>query len=284
LWFEARISAFNLQGAIYAEPFAGGAGAGIKLLEAGHVDRIIINDADRALFCFWWSVMNRAEEFVDRIHSTPLSVEEWGAQRELYLHPRNRPRIDLGFATFYLNRCNRSGIIKNAGPIGGKAQLGEWKIDARFNRQGLAERVQGISSFADRITVLQLDAQQFIENIDDYTNGQPTFLYADPPYYCKGRELYLNHFSDSDHRDFAESIQQQEGLHWIMTYDNVPRIRELYADARMLPFALRYSAHHASTEGGELLISPPWLVVPDATRRRLSHGGFFRATTADAAQ
>ena len=278
--FEAIIYANDLQGAVYAEPFAGGAGAGLKLLEAGHVDRIIINDADRAIFCFWWSVMHRSEEFVDRILTTQLSIREWQAQREIYQNKRRGRRLDLGFAAFYLNRCNRSGIIKNGGPIGGVHQSGEWKIDARFNRQTLASRVQEISAFGERVTVLQVDAQYFVENIETYTGGQPTFVYADPPYYLKGRELYLNHYADEDHRAFAEAIQRQANLRWVMTYDNAPRIRELYGRANLLPFTLRYSAHHSSTEGSELLISPPGIVIPQLAKDRLSRGGFFREQVA----
>jgi DNA adenine methylase len=274
--FEAVLYANNLQGGVYAEPFSGGAGAGIKLLEDGHVERIIINDADRALFCFWWAVMNRTDELVERINSTPLTVAEWQIQRDIYLRPSRRSRIDLGFATFYLNRCNRSGIIKNAGPIGGTAQSGEWKIDARFNRAALAERVADISAFGDRISVLNLDAQQFIENFAMYCDNQPTLIYADPPYYVKGRELYLNHYSDADHAAFAAAIQRNRELHWIMTYDNVPRVRQLYADALQIPFTLRYSAHQASAAGKELLIAPTHMVVPQLARDTLSQGGFFR--------
>jgi DNA adenine methylase len=273
---EEIIYANDLQGAVYAEPFAGGAGAGLKLLESGHVDRIVINDADYAIFCFWWSVMNRTEQFIDRIQSTILSVDEWVVQRSIYRNRARRSRIDIGFATFYLNRCNRSGIIKNAGPIGGIKQMGDWKIDARFNRRDLAKRVQEIGSYADRIITSHIDAKCFIENLGNIAPKQQVFVYADPPYYLKGRELYLNHYTDDDHETFAEAIQNQNDLRWVVTYDNVPQIRELYVDVNRLAFSLRYSAHHSSNEGKELLIFPKNVIVPKAAKDKLSAGGFFR--------
>ena len=119
---RAIIHANELQGCTYIEPFAGGVGAGIRLLQEGHIGRIIINDYDRAVFCFWNSVLRHNDELVDRICTVPLTVEEWRRQREIYRFPRNRSHLEIGFAAFYLNRCNRSGIIKNAGPIGGIEQ------------------------------------------------------------------------------------------------------------------------------------------------------------------
>jgi DNA adenine methylase len=274
--FEAIIYANGLQGCVYTEPFAGGAGAGIKLLESGHVDRLIINDVDWSLYCFWWSVMNRNDLLIEQIESVPLTIKEWRKQKQIYMSPKGRSRLAIGFAAFYLNRCNHSGIIKNSGPIGGFDQTGEWKIDARFNREGLSARVREIGEFADRIAVLHLDAKNLVRSIEQYTQGQQCIIYADPPYYLKGRELYLNHYNDDDHREFARVIQRTRVARWIVTYDNVPEIHQFYAGVNILPFRLRYSAHHASTEGTELLIYPDEIVIPELARERLSGGGFFR--------
>ncbi len=254
----------GLQGCTYIEPFAGGAGAGLKLLREGHVDRVIINDADRAVFCFWNSVMKRTEELVERIQTTPLTMTEWRQQREIYRSPGRRSQVEIGFAAFYLNRCNRSGIIKNGGPIGGISQKGQWKLDARFNRDDLAARIEDLATYGDRITVLREDAADLIRNLDTYVaNGDSHFVYADPPYYMKGRELYLSHYQDADHQAFADLMCREANCPWVITYDDVPRIRELYGNEQLFSFNLRYSAHQASTNGNEVLIAPAHVTIPE---------------------
>lgn len=258
----------NLQGCTYVEPFAGGVGAGLKLLREGHVGRVVINDADRAVFCFWNSVMRHTEELVDLVGSTPLTIREWNKQREIYRKPGRRTHLEIGFAAFYLNRCNRSGIIKNGGPIGGIAQDGKWRIDARFNREELSARIREIGSYGDRITVLRRDACDLISNLEEYGDPEELLIYADPPYYLKGRELYLNHYADADHARFAELIRAQVDTSWVITYDDVPRIRELYQGEQLIRFNLRYSAHHQSTDGNELLIASHGLIVPPTALRR----------------
>ena len=217
----------GLQGCSYIEPFAGGAGAGLELLTAGHVDRVVINDVDRAIYSFWNSVIKRPKELVDRIENTPLTVSEWRRQRDIYRGSRQK-QIDLGFATFFLNRCNRSGIIKNAGPIGGLDQTGEWKIDARFNRKDLAGRITELASYGDRIIVTNEDAISLISSLDEKVGYGPKFIYADPPYYVKGAELYLSHFCLKDHQSLASVLHALDEP-WVLTYDDVVETRQFYA-------------------------------------------------------
>lgn len=251
----------GLQGCTYVEPFAGGAGAGLKLLREGHVGRVVINDADRAVFCFWNSVMRRTEELIDLVQTTPLTMTEWRRQRDIYRRPGRRSHLEIGFAAFFLNRCNRSGIIKNGGPIGGISQRGKWKLDARFNRDNLVERINDLSNYGDRITVLRQDASELMRNLGDHAPLDDCFVYADPPYYLKGRELYLNHYDDTAHQSFANLMREEADCPWVITYDDVPRIRELYATEQIFPFNLRYSAHQSSTNGNEVLIAPEGVAV-----------------------
>ena len=263
------IYANNLQGCTYVEPCAGGVGAGIKLLYEGHVDRIIINDLDYAVYCFWNCVKRRSEELIHLIENAPITIAEWRRQRNIYRTPKHRTQLEIGFAAFFLNRCNRSGIIKNAGPIGGIKQEGKWKLDARYNREDLSNRVNELASYGDRILVCHQDAASLVTLLgkQDCDN---VFIYTDPPYYNKGKELYLNHFADRDHAKLAEAILNQRSLKWVMTYDDAKRIRELYSPSNILPFTLRYSAHSSSVEGGEILISPSHTVIPTKVSKMLA--------------
>lgn len=264
-FLEQVITDNNLQGCTYAEPFAGGAGAAIELLINGHVDRILINDADRAIYCFWNSIRKRSAELIEKINETPLTITEWRKQRDIYKHRGNTKEIELGFAAFFLNRCNRSGIIKNAGPIGGIEQSGTWKIDARFNREQLSSRIEELASYGDRILVSNEDANSLLYRIQEVMGDGPRFIYADPPYYAKGRELYLNYFNSEHHKELAQALKKSKE-HWILSYDDTPETRKLYTGQQIIPFQLRYSAHHDSREGGEILVNPSNVVISEKAK------------------
>lgn len=251
------------EGGIYVEPYAGGAGAALSLLYGEYVKRVLINDADSRIYAFWDGVVNRTEQFLKLLRDTPLSVEEWKRQRQIYLNPSRNSRLKVGFSTFYLNRCNRSGIIANAGLIGGLKQTGKWKIDARFNREDLARRVERVSRYRERISLFNLDATKFLRaEMPKPSMVDRGFVYLDPPYYGKGSQLYLNHYTPADHASFARYLSTAS-FTWVMSYDNVPQIRKLYSSHRQVSFNLGYSARDWRI-GKELLILPPHIQFPSA--------------------
>jgi DNA adenine methylase len=254
----------SLEGRDYAEPYAGGAGAALSLLFSGYVRNLRLNDADPAVIAMWRSILDETDEFIRRIHSTPLNVAEWRKQRTIYLSASDASILDLGFATFYLNRVNRSGIIKNAGPIGGVRQTGKWKIDARFNRLELSKRVKRIASYKKNISLCHLDALEFLRSVQ----SNRVFVYLDPPYFEKGKELYLNHYMMNDHRDLSLFLRESHPYKWVMSYDDTPEIREFYKGFRKTRFSLAYSARDRRL-GSELLISTKDIVLPAGWYREL---------------
>ncbi len=259
--FFGRLLELNgLQGGLYAEPFAGGAGAAIGLLIGGYVDRIAINDADPRVFAFWSSALQNTANFIRKIDQTPLSIAEWERQRQIYLNPKGKSNLAVGFAAFYLNRANRSGIMVNAGPIGGKAQAGKWKMDARFNKRDLIRRIERIADYGNRIILSGEDAAAFIDRIPQIAGCDPSLVYLDPPYFDKGSMLYMNSFTSQDHERLGKLMQNQQ-IRWVMTYDDCPEIREIYAWANCRKFSLKYSAYE-SRSGGEVLIWPESMRVP----------------------
>jgi len=262
--FLADVLAVNgLQDGTYVEPYAGGAGAALNLLFGEHVRHIILNDADPCVFAFWHSILYRKNDFIARLRKTRITIPEWKRQRGIYQHQSRHSRIRVAFAGFFLNRCNRSGIMMNGGPIGGFDQSGKWKLNARYNKEELIRRIEKIHLYRDRISVHNMDAIDFLTQVikkrDDLDR---TLMYLDPPYFVKGSELYLNHYQPRDHAQLARFIKRQTALQWIMTYDNVPEIRDLYADHETVDFDLRYSAH-TSKLGSELLVHSNRVVMPD---------------------
>jgi DNA adenine methylase len=169
----------------------------------------------------------------------------------------------LGFAAFFLNRCNRSGILTNGGVIGGLDQTGKWKIDARYNQGELIRRIERIAALKDRITMCNLDAIEFLRmNILQTANRSRFFVYLDPPYYVKGSRLYLNYYEHADHKKLAGFLQRVRNFRWLVTYDDTPEIRDLYNwRANLTNFKLHYSAAE-SKSGSEIIISSEGLNLP----------------------
>ena len=225
-----RLIAFILEqqqnnNSTYVEPFAGGAGVALSLLLNNDVDNIIINDYDKAIYSFWRSIIHNSEEMIEKIIKTPITIEEWFIQKEIY-KSSNSYSVDLAFATLFLNRTNRSGIL-NAGPIGGYDQSGNWTLDVRFDKNKIIEKIKTISKHKQRIHVYNKDIISLLKNYS-HKFGNNTFFYFDPPYYNKGQKLYKNYLSHEDHENIRDVIVQVINSPWIMTYDNVDSIFDLY--------------------------------------------------------
>lgn len=247
----------------YAEPYAGGCGLALSLLFGGHVSDIHINDIDPSIWAFWHCVLNETEKFNELIASTPVTIEEWLSQREFLRSQDCTDTLRLGFATFFLNRTNRSGIIKGAGVIGGLQQKGNYKLDCRFNKDGLIKRISRIKKYADRIHLTNLDAIDFLKNKKGYMSSK-TFFCIDPPYYKKGSSLYTSFYNPSDHADVANAILSLEHP-WMLTYDDTPEIRSLYKDRRQYCFGINYSLQNRRT-GTELMIASKGLRLPQSIK------------------
>ena len=151
----------NMNRRDYAEPYAGGCGLALALLYGGHVADIHINDIDPSIWAFWHCVLERSDDLVAKIIGTPVTVDEWLKQREIHRKQDITDNLELGFSTFFLNRTNRSGIIKGAGVIGGLNQSGNYKIDCRYNVDELIRRIRRIKKYKDRIHLTNLDALFF---------------------------------------------------------------------------------------------------------------------------
>ena len=245
----------NLTDGVYIELFAGGAGAALNLLFNGTYRHIHINDYDTHIFSMWNAILNYTDDFLRKIEETEITIAEWHRQREIFEQADVDKVVDLGFSTFFLNRTNRSGIIFKAGPIGGLEQNGNYLIDVRFNKIKLTERIKKIATYRNQITISNLDALALINGLEDlYPNERQLFIYLDPPYYKKGKLLYMNNYSHENHLQLRQIIDLRLQRHnWIISYDNVQEIREIYNGYRMSPFDLKYSLQ-SKKFGSELLI------------------------------
>lgn len=231
----------NLQGATYIEPFAGGAGVALYLLINGFCNKIIINDYDRGIYAFWYSVINHTEELCELIRKTPVNIEEWRRHRNILLNNKmDADLLELGFSTFYLNRTNVSGIIK-AGPIGGYNQESDYKIDCRFNREDLINRIRKIATYKRRINIYNMDAEKFISHIISRQKKE-SFIFFDPPYFEKGKALYNDFYDYDNHVSLYNKIKNIKKHKWIVTYDVADEIKAIYSNIESKEYNINYSA------------------------------------------
>lgn len=260
----------KIENPIYVEPFAGGAGVALSLLLNSVVDEIVINDYDKAIYSVWRALLTETDSFIELIEDTPLNIEEWRTQKRIYDEEGGRYSLKLGFAAFYLNRTNRSGILSNAGPIGGFNQMGNYLIDARFNRQELVRRVCEIAKHKSKIHLYNKDIRMFLEKyMPKYQ--ERAFIYFDPPYYNKGKALYKNFFSPMDHQEIFECISE---LHcpWLVTYDDVPEIREIYSSYAGKRYDLTYSLANNGKKSELMFLSDNalWPSEAELNERRIT--------------
>jgi DNA adenine methylase len=240
-YVKALVRHNRLMGGQYVEPYAGGASIALELAIQEYVEHVHINDLDRSVWAFWHSVLEDTDSLCAMIADTPVTMDVWFAQRDIQKKKISATPLLLGFSTFFLNRTNRSGIL-NAGVIGGKNQTGNFKIDARFAKDELIRRITAIAQNRARITLHNLDA---VELLDTVVSELPdnTLVYLDPPYYVKGGDLYEHHYQHDDHVEVAEAAGRIR-QHCMISYDDVPEIRELYSEYQFVNYSLSYCAQN----------------------------------------
>ena len=257
-FFSGLINLNGLFGSNYCEPYAGGAGLAIRLLTMGYVSSISINDLDRSIYSFWCAALYDTENFCELIDRTAVNIDQWYRQKEIWENGDADNVLALGFSAFFLNRTNRSGIIEGAGPIGGYMQKGRWELGVRLVKDKQISNLKALSRYAQQIKVTNLDALDFIDrNIDDYN----AFLYLDPPYYVKGHKLYKNFYDHSDHMQIAREMVSHRKANWVVSYDDVPEIREAYQLFDPICYSLNYSAGK-KTIGREVMFLSDVLEFP----------------------
>jgi len=238
---------------VYVEPFAGGFGIGINLICENIVPSVILNDFDPHIYHFWHSVLYDTENLLRLITDTQVTIEERERQKVIY-NDADSDSLHDGFATLFLNRVNFSGVIKG-GPIGGLSQTGAYKIDCRFNKKEIMNKIIAIAKYKSKIKLYNKDAGYLIR-MNLMKMQKPMFLNIDPPYVVKGSRLYTNYFTEGDHLNLQRVIVKHltERCPWVITYDDCDLIRDLYKQFYIQEYAITHNAG-SSTQGKEIVIT-----------------------------
>jgi len=242
---------------VYCEPFAGGAGIACRLLLDGTIAEAWINDIDPSIYAFWHSVLNMTEQLCERIAETKVDIAEWHRQRKIH-SKESKNLLNLGFATLFLNRTNRSGIL-NGGVIGGINQTGKYPIDCRFGRDELIRKIRRIALYREQIRLTCIDARRYVAS-ELKKLPRHALVNIDPPYYRAGPDLYTNAYDHKDHLSLSKEVRKMTHK-WMMTYDDVPEISSMYKGLRQYRKNLIYYAQ-VKRSAAELLILSNGLIPP----------------------
>lgn len=255
--FIAKVCKDNDIDEHYIEPFAGGASVALYLLMNNIVSHITINDYDKAIYAFWYSAVNKTDEFCEMIDEKHINLDTWYKCKTIMNNKDSgSDLLELGYATLFLNRTNYSGVLKG-GVIGGKEQSGRYKIDCRFNKNNVIDKIKKIGLRKDDITVTNLDAARLLE---DFNRDDNTLIYLDPPYYNKGKYLYMNYFRLEDHEKLGEKVRAINYAKWIVSYDNTPEIVSIYKGVDRISYSLAHMAGKSKI-GEEVMFFSPGLSV-----------------------
>lgn len=240
--YVAEIMRANgLDGGHYLEPYAGGSGVALVLLFDGVTTDVHINDADPAIRDFWLAATRHTSTLIRMVESEPVTIDAWHHWRNVLFGRTEADLVQRGFATLFMNRTNRSGILK-AGVIGGKAQAGLYRLDARYMKDVLVTRLGKIGEHATHIHVYGEDALSLLRRCNDFL-PERSLIYLDPPYYVKGQGLYRNYYGHDDHSAIAKLLQLSGfPRNWVVSYDDAPEIRAMYSHSRGMGYGLRYTA------------------------------------------
>jgi DNA adenine methylase len=256
-FFAELIRINNLFAVEYCEAYCGGAGLAIRLLTNGFVDRVAINDIDISIFAFWKAALGETDKFCKLIETTPITVEEWRRQKAIWVAGSASNLLTLGFATYFLNRTNHSGIIDGGAPIGGYNQSGQWKISARLTKSAQVDNLRALAKFSKQIKVTKQDALLFFKTSADGN----ALIYLDPPYFHQGRNLYSNFYREKDHVTIARTLAQKKQRKWVVSYDDVSEIRKLYRGFGRLKYSPNYSVNRKMI-GSEIIFVSDALTIP----------------------
>lgn len=224
----------NILGIPYAEPYAGGAGLALHLLLDGYVERIYINDLDPYIYFFWKTILNRTDEFCRWIEDVNVDINTWRYYKDQYKKGVEENEFEIAKIAFFLNRTNISGVL-DAGPIGGNNQAGKYKIDVRFRKDDLINKILVIANRKNDIYLSNYDGVYFVKGLNRKHGDM--FIYLDPPYVEKGHYLYMNFFQENDHIQLSKFVTKIKKK-WMISYDKNDLILRNYSQWSMIQYQL----------------------------------------------
>ena len=242
----------------FREPFVGGGSVffAIRSLFQDRINTYWINDLNYDLYCFWKEVRDNAPNLVATLREIYTTTTDGRALFEkltqakdhLNQHRDALSEFQRAVRFFILNRITFSGIVDSGG-------YSQSAYEKRFTDSSI-ERVKNISPYLSGTKITNGDYTEAL-----FQDGDNVFIFLDPPYW-KAMESKLYGVRGTlhtafDHVQFAENMRKCKHK-WLITYDDSPVIRELFAFADIQEWTLQYGMNNyrktSAAKGDELFI------------------------------
>jgi len=233
----------------YAEPFFGSGAIGIQLLSSGWSKNLWFNDHDAGIAALWNAVLTSPRDLQKRIREFVPSVDAFLAFKAELLEGTAGTGIDLAFKKLVVHQLSYSGLgTRSGGPLGGLEQRSQYKIDCRWSPEHMCKKIEKLHALLapSRVQITCLNYEVLLESSDH------VLFYLDPPYYTEN--LYQHSFTVDDHARLADRLKSCKN--WVLSYDDCPEIKELYAWAKVETIDAVYTLNNKhSKQKKELLVT-----------------------------
>ncbi|HXS95069.1 MAG TPA: DNA adenine methylase [Candidatus Limnocylindrales bacterium] len=229
----------------YVEAFAGGAQTFFQK-EPSKVE--VLNDLDGEVVNFYRVCQWHHEELI-------RFLRYWPASRKLHAwmlaaSPALLTDVQRAAKFIYLQRNSYGGLIVK--------QHYHYAVIQRPNHR--PERIPEIINKAhERLQLVQIECLPYQEILRRF-DRKSTFFMLDPPYW--NRKLYKQNFSERDFHDLEERLHHIKGR-FLLTLDDRPEVRTLFAKWHLLPVEVSYTAQRSQARRySELFITNYSVHIP----------------------
>lgn len=198
----------------YCEPFAGGASI---FFAKKKVESNWLNDIDEELINCYIHIRDQPKELADFLEGKKPTKKNHTYYKKTF-EPKNN--LERAGRWYFLNRISYSGIMKMENCY--------WGYGDKYSMQPKNWRahIKRCSRKLQNVKITQQDFEEVIDSVPDNS-----FLFIDPPYFNRDQDKFYTHsFSPEDHQRLLEALKRnKERVKFILTYDNVEEIRDMYS-------------------------------------------------------
>lgn len=233
----------------YIEPFGG---SYVVILNKDRCKVELVNDIDPGIEALAYCLLLCPDEL---LKATKYEVHSQALFNFFKTHDfEKRTMLEKAIRKLYLVYHSYSGL--------GGSYAYSMNHDRRllYNSKFTEDSLKRLHDRISNIHLFSEDFRKFLKRFDKTKKG---FIYLDPPYITtlKRKNMYSYVFTEKDHQDLYSILKEFDfkKVKWLMSYDKVPFIENLYADFFFtdleVPYTLMNKSDSPAQIKTELLIS-----------------------------
>lgn len=225
---------------LYAEPFIGMGGVFLRRTARPKVE--VINDLSADVVTLFRILQRHYPQFLDTLKWQLSSRAEF--ERLMQVDPDTLTDLERAARFLYVQRLAFGGKV--VGRTFGVTRT----TPARFDLTKLVPMLEDAHERLASVTIERLPFDKFIERYD----RPGALFYCDPPYVDGEVDYGAGTFARADFERLRDLLVNAQGR-FVMSINDRPEIRELFAGCEIEEVALNYRVSGAPTEARELIIT-----------------------------